>query len=73
MTKELLEYSIVLDNGGIVKLTFPEDYLMEILESFYNAIKEGGLFNEEGWTDLVMKYLSKPLDVLNCKKVVGWF
>lgn len=76
MSKEEVEkisLVVFLSDGVRVDITVELDiWEVGCQDSFINAIDSGGLFNEEGWGTLVMKYNGFYLDVLNCKRVVGW-
>lgn len=65
------KYDAVLDNGKVVKITFREDMGEEIWESLRSAWVKGGIFNEDGWSDLTMELDGENFNYLNCSRVIG--
>lgn len=63
---------MVLDNGELVRIEFPDEYIDEVYESIDNAIKRGdewgGLVR---WEGCHATYLGLKLQGVNMKRVIG--
>jgi len=69
-TKDTVELNLILDNGDVVTLTYPEDE-GEVFEELLNATKTGGLWFCGNAVNLTATYRGWRVDYINMSRVVA--
>lgn len=63
---------LLLDNGELVRIEYPDSHMDAVLESLDNAMKRRDRWAPGQWDKCHATYLGIGLDSVNMARVVGW-
>ena len=62
---------LILDNGELVKIEFPDEFIDDVAEALENCMKRRDFWSPSQFEGCKADYIGHSLDRVNMNKVVG--
>jgi len=69
--KKMYTVELILDNGNVIFIEFPDDIMDDFLDEMRIEILNGKIWNVSNWINVEANYFGNLLDEINCEKVIG--